>query len=273
MSKFRTTEISDPQFESDNLRYITVKSRHLKGRGDISVYVPKTERELENLPIVILLHGVYGSHWIWSKKTGIHLKMQQWIENHEIKPMIVAMPSDGLWGDGTGYLSHNEINYEGWIVEDTINAVVELVPQASSASKLFIAGLSMGGFGALRIGCKYGDKFSGVSGLSSITELDEMKLFVEEPLSVYAQKKKENESVFETIIKNRDQLPPFRFDCGTEDELIEGNRRLHRELSGFRIDHEYKENPGKHEWKYWESHIKETILFFDRIGDNMTKVY
>jgi len=267
-SKFRTTELSDSKFESNNLRYITVKSNNLKGRGDISVYVPKTEKKLSNLPITILLHGVYGSHWIWSQKTGIHLKMQQWIESGEIEPMIIAMPSDGLWGDGSGYLPHSEVDFEKWITEDVVNAVAELIPEASEQSKLFIAGLSMGGFGALRIGLKHYNKFAGVSGLSSITVVEEMKLFVEEPLTAYTQEEKDDESVYSTILKNKNKLPPFRFDCGSDDELIEGNRKLHSQLNQLNIPHIYKENNGKHEWIYWETHIKETILFFNTILKN-----
>ncbi len=263
MSKFKTTEISDPRFESNNLRHITVKSKELKNRGDITVYVPLGDHE--NLPIVVLMHGVYGSHWIWSQKTGIHLKMQSWIENGEIQPMILAMPSDGLFGDGSAYLPHLNSNYEKWIANDVIDATIELIPQASEQSKLFIAGLSMGGFGALRIGIKYHEKFSGVSGLSSITVLDEMKLFVEEDLSLYKQEDAENNSIIETIKKYRKNLPPFRFDCGNEDLLIEGNRTLHKELVSLGIEHTYKENSGKHEWIYWETHIKETIQFFDSI--------
>lgn len=267
MSKFRTTEISDSRFESNNLRHITIKSKHLKNRGDITVFVPDGE-SLNKLPIVILLHGVYGSHWIWSQKTGIHLKMKTWIENREIEPMIIAMPSDGLWGDGSGYVPHQNTDYEKWIVEDVPNAIVELIAQASKQSKLCIAGLSMGGFGALRLGIKYHTKFSAVSGLSSITVLDEISLFVEEELENYHQKDKENESVFETILKHQDNLPPFRFDCGKDDLLIEGNRKLHQQLNDLKIDHIYKENEGKHEWMYWETHIKETILFFNDILKN-----
>ncbi|WP_341220714.1 alpha/beta hydrolase [Polaribacter atrinae] len=267
MSKFRTTEISDPRFESNNLRHITVKSNHLKNRGDITVFVPDGE-DLTSLPIVILLHGVYGSHWIWSQKTGIHLKMKSWIEKGEIKPMIIAMPSDGLWGDGSGYLPHQNSDFEKWIVEDVPNAIVALIPQANEQSKLCIAGSSMGGFGALRLGIKYNDKFSAVSGLSSITVVEQMKLFVYEELSAYNQDKKENKSVFETILKHQDKLPPFRFDCGKDDLLIEGNRKLHQQLNDLKIDHIYKENQGKHEWVYWETHIKETILFFNDILKN-----
>ncbi len=264
-SKFRTTELSDTPFESNNLRYITVKSKHLMGRGDISVYVPDTEKEMKDLPIVILLHGVYGSHWIWSQKTGIHLKMQQWIENDEVDPMLIAMPSDGLWGDGSGYLPHSGRDFEKWIVEDVVSALIELIPEAGPLSKLFIAGLSMGGFGALHLGLKHTDKFSGVSGLSSITVAEEMSLFVEEDLDVYHQNDAMDESVYATILKNKEDLPPFRFDCGIDDELIGGNRKLHAQLKEAEIPHTYTENPGKHEWSYWEKHIKETIVFFDTI--------
>ncbi len=264
MSKFKTTEISDPRFEANHLRHITVKSNHLKNRGDITVFVPPGDH-LTDLPIVILLHGVYGSHWVWSQKTGIHLKMKTWIENGDIVPMIIAMPSDGLWGDGSGYLPHENSDFEKWIVDDVPNAVSELIPQASNNSKLFIAGLSMGGFGALRMGIKYHDKFSGVSGLSSITVIEEMALFVEEALDAYNQTETENESVYQTIVKHKNNLPPFRFDCGKEDELIEGNRKLHQQLNDLNISHTYKENSGKHEWIYWETHIKETMAFFDEI--------
>jgi enterochelin esterase-like enzyme len=260
-SKFRTVELSDPRFETNNLRHITVKSKNLKSRGDITLFVP--EGKYENLPIVLLLHGVYGSHWTWSQRTGIHLKMQSWINNGEVTPMIIAMPSDGLWGDGSGYLPHTNMDYEKWIVEDVINVTIESIPEASKSSKLFIAGLSMGGFGALRLGAKYGHLFLAFSGLSSITVLEEMKLFVEEELSSLRQKNRVNESVFETILKHRDTLPKFRFDCGISDELLEGNRKLHHQLEKNNIPHIYKEYSGAHEWLYWEEHIKETIVFFN----------
>lgn len=108
---FRTTEISNPDFESDNLRYITVKSKNLKGRGDIFVFVPPGEN-LKDLPLVILLHGVYGSAWVWTQKGGVHNTALEMIQQEKIKPMVIAMPSDGLWGDGSGYLPHNNKDFE-----------------------------------------------------------------------------------------------------------------------------------------------------------------
>src|ERR1700761_6413784 len=182
MPRFKTLEISNPHYECGNLRFITVKTPNLKGRGDICVYAPITNVPDVKLPIVILLHGVYGSAWSWPMSSGVHLKVDELIKSDELPPMILAMPSDGMWGDGSGYLPHSGYNFEKWIAEDVHDALIECIPAAKKDSPLFIAGLSMGGFGALRIGAKYGPKFRAIAGLSSITSLPQMKLFVEESL-------------------------------------------------------------------------------------------
>ena len=263
MSHFRTTEISNPKFESNNLRFITVKSKHLKGRGDICVFVPEGNTNT-NLPIAILLHGVYGSAWSWSLSGGAHQTVQEMINLLKIKPMTLVMPSDGLWGDGSGYTKHSGLDFEKWIVEDVIKAVKELIPQVKNTTKTFISGLSMGGFGALRLGAKYGNVFDAISAHSAITELNQMEEFVEESLEEYVQETPEDESVLKTILNNQKNLPPLRFDCGRDDILIKHNRLLSKELEACNIPHEYQEFEGKHEWEYWQKHLKDTLLFFNK---------
>ncbi len=258
---FRTTEISDPAFESGNLRFITVKTPNLKGRGDICIFVPPMDN-LKDIPLVVLLHGVYGSAWAWSQKAGVHITALQMIEKGEIPPMAITMPSDGLWGDGSGYVPHDGHNFEKWIAEDVPAAVIENIPCVSEKSERFISGLSMGGFGALRLGIKYAEKFTAISAHSAITDLTQMPLFVEEPLDGYLQEDESENSVWGMIEKNRARLPKLRFDCGREDQLIEYNRTLHQQLSDAGIDHLYEEFRGGHEWPYWEEHIKDTLLFF-----------
>ena len=122
----------------------------------------------------------------------------------------------------------------------------------------------MGGFGALRLAAKYPDHFRAVHGLSSITHLNQMPLFVEEPLSEYRQPDPDDESVLALMLQNRDRLPPIQFDCGTDDLLIEHNRTLHRALMEQGIPHQYTEHPGGHEWPYWQQHLTDALLFFNR---------
>jgi putative tributyrin esterase len=262
MSKFRTLEISNSRFESDNLRFLTVKTPNLKGRGDICVFVPPGTRSDQTLSVVILLHGVYCSAWSWAYNTGVHVKANDMIKKGELPPMVIAMPSDGLWGDGSGYLSHSGCDFEKWIAIDVFNALQATIHGVQNNSPLFIAGLSMGGFGALRIGAKYGHRFKGISGHSSITNLEQMKLFVEEDISSFVQADQVDHDVFETFKRYRKHLPPVRFDCGSDDQLIEHNRKLHRQMVEGDIDHVYEEYAGAHEWSYWEDHVVDTLRFF-----------
>jgi putative tributyrin esterase len=260
-SSFCTIEISEPRFEAEGLKWVTVKSRALRQRADLTLFVPPMPASTTNLPLVILLHGVYGSHWAWALKGGAHRTAARLIKAKEIPPMVLAMPSDGLWGDGSGYLSHQSADYERWIVDDVPLAAREAVPTLGEASPLFISGLSMGGFGALRLAGKYPHKFRAAGGHSSITRFDQFSLFVEEPLERY-NCPPEDRSVFETLRRNRNRLPPLRFDCGTEDPLIEHNRELTRELKRAGIAHTYAEFPGGHSWPYWETHLADMLRVF-----------
>lgn len=264
MKEFRTIEISNPRFENDFLRYITVKSENLKGRGDICVFAPPDIENMSNCPLVILLHGVYGSSWSWTLSGGVHISVLEMIRAKTISPVTIAMPSDGLWGDGSGYLPHNQYDFEKWISEDVPAAVKKCFPAVNDQSKIFIGGLSMGGFGALKIGVKHPEIFTAVAGHSSITNIHQMELFVEENLKNYFQEDKTEEDVFETILKNKDRLPAISFDCGSSDSLLEYNRILHRQLIENNIVHEYEEFEGSHEWAYWREHVIDSMLFFSR---------
>ncbi len=245
------------------LKHVTVKSPALGGRVDASVYQPDQARGIESVPVVILLHGVYGSHWIWAGMGKAHTTLQSLIDAGEVAPMLLVMPSDGLWGDGSAYLKHHGKDFEKWIVDEVPRLVSEVTGNAAEAP-LFIAGLSMGGYGALRLGAAYPERFKAFAGHSSITRFSEMGLFVEEPPDACGDIDEEESSVIAAMVRNKHRLPPFHFDCGVDDPLIEGNRRLHAELLQAGIDCSYQEFPGTHEWAYWIEHIRNTFLFFNR---------
>lgn len=261
MSTFHTIELSDPRFEADGLRWITVKSRALKQRADITLFVPPGKRLPANVPVAILLHGIYGSHWAWALKGGAHRTAQRLIRRGVIPPLVLAMPSDGLWGDGSGYLKHARRDFERWIVDEVPAATREAVKQVTSKSPLFLTGLSMGGYGALRLGALHSKRFRAVSAHSSVTDFRQLREAIEEPLRAY-QLPKRDHSVLAAILRHRRSLPALRFDCGTNDSLLEHNRTLHRELESRGIAHVYEEFPGGHEWSYWEKHLEDSLRFF-----------
>jgi len=262
---FHTVEFSDPAFEQDGLRLATVRSPALGRRADISLWVPRAE---SISTLLILLHGVYGGHWVWSHKAGVHRTAQAMLTAGEIHPLVIAMPSDGLSRDGSAYLTWpGAEDVERWIVEE-VPAIARLAaPALQPDARIAIAGLSMGGYGALRLGAKYAPRFSAISAHSSITQIREMEDFVEDPLAEYLTCGPPAElSALHWLEAHRDLLPPLRFDCGTEDDLIAGNRNLHQALRRQNIAHEYAEFPGAHVWSYWQQHIPDTLSFVDQIS-------
>lgn len=257
---FRTIEISNPDYLGDGISFVTVKSSALKRRADISFYVPPGIKA-QKLPIVILLHGVYGSHWAWLFKGGAHRMLDRMIEHEDLPPMMLAMPSDGLWGDGSGYLHHTHADYARWIVDEVPEAAAMVEPNTADSPR-FISGLSIGGYGALRLGALHPDRFKAISAHSSITEPAQMRGFVEEAESQFDLAEENPLQVLACLKMNAHRLPPLRFDCGIGDPLIEHNRHLHAELDRARIKHTYQEFPGAHEWAYWHEHLADSLRFF-----------
>jgi putative tributyrin esterase len=239
--------------------FYTAKSNAMGQRGDVSVYKP--EGDFSSLPVVILLHGVYGSHWAWSLKGRVHEVLEKGIQSGELPPMMLVMPSDGLFQDGSGYLKHQNADYEKWIVEDIPVLLKEQYKEVDSKSKFFITGLSMGGYGALRLGAKNPQLFTAFSGLSSIINFSEMAQFVEDYEGLKSSVIS-HENVGDILLENRGNIKPFRFDCGDEDNLYTANVALHELLKEEKIEHEFYTYPGAHTWDYWEKNIKETLRFF-----------
>ncbi len=265
-SEYGKIEWSDPQFEPAHLRFLTFQSPALGGRGDVALFVPVGD-DLRDLPLVILMHGVYCSHWAWALKGGAHLTAAEMIETGDLSPMVLAMPSDGLWAEGSAYLPHDTADYEAWIVDDVVGCVTTEVSSLSRQSDVFIAGLSMGGYGALRLGARYPDRFKGVSAHSSVTRFEDIeRLITHRPLPFRLEHPDEWDIVH-WMNTNRDRLPPIRFDCGLDDGLLEGNRDLHATLDKLGVEHVYEEFPGGHNWPYWGEHLKDTLAFFGGLND------
>jgi enterochelin esterase-like enzyme len=261
MSKqFLNAQLSRPLPGNLNLRFLNFRGRALGYRGDVLLYFPPTFESLERVPLLMLLHGVYGCQWNWWLNGDIDSTLTKMIADGSALPMMVAMPSDGLWGDGSGYVPHAHGNYEEWIANDIPLCLGELFPHLS-VEKFFIAGLSMGGFGALRIGMKYAARIQGISAHSSVTDVAQLPRYIPYPAEAFEHAGKVDCDLLHWAETNRHQLPPIRFDCGTEDELIDANRDLNRRLLQMNIPHSYQEFPGGHDWLYWADHIRETLRF------------
>jgi putative tributyrin esterase len=263
-TRFPNAQLSCPIPGNENLRFLNFRGEALPQRADVLLYLPPGAERHQRLPLLLLLHGVYGCQWNWWLNGSIDRTATEMLRSGDTIPMVIAMPSDGLWGDGTGYVPHAQGNYEQWIVQDIPICLAELFPQVS-AETFFLAGLSMGGFGAMRLGMKYASRTLGISAHSSVTDVTELSRFIPYPPNAFQFAGEQDASLLPWAETNRAQLPPVRFDCGTEDPLLEDNRRLHRELTRLAIPHTYEEFPGGHDWQYWTEHVRGTLTFCKQV--------
>lgn len=211
-------------------------------------------------PTLYLLHGLLGNYTDWVHNTRI----QQLAED---KRLAVVMPS----GDNSFYVD-NPVSKNGvFIGQELVQLTRRMFPLSHRRADTFIAGLSMGGFGALRNGLCYPETFGYIAGLSSAVHLFETPL--DDPARNVgyedaafgdmreAMKTDKNPRVaLQNLLAAREAdasvpLPKIYLACGTEDTLL-GPNRVYRDL--FRaagIDLTYEEGPGKHDWDFWNTYI------------------
>jgi putative tributyrin esterase len=261
--RFRSLEVSDTSFAPEGFVAVTVKSPALRARGDILIYRPPWSRGAVGVPVILLLHGAFSSGWAWAWKGGAHRALDAAISARVIAPAVLVMPTDGLWDDGSGYVTHASQDFEGWIADDVPDAVEAVCSEVNPQSKWCIAGLSMGGFGALRLACAGRRRFAAAAGMSSVTDLCQFPGISETPLRD-AVVHPAQVSIIASLDASGNAPPPLSIDCGLEDSLLEPNRALHAELLRRGVTHFYSEFPGGHTWDYWRARLPEVYRFFGK---------
>lgn len=258
----RNLERSDPAYTSPGVDHLCFYSEALSGRGEVTVWSPPGVERETALPVVFLLHGVFGTHWSWMMQGGAHQTLARLIEAGEVPPMALATPSDGLVHQGTGYVSGTRVDAEAWIMREVPQALEEVFPFLSAESPRFLGGLSMGGFGALRLGAKYPEFYRAISAHSAVESFATLQKVIQDPPHLAEGLGEDEGSVLHWMVANKEALPPIRFDCGTEDLLIKLNRKLHAALENDEVPHTYEEFPGAHDWIYWRDNVERSFRFF-----------
>ena len=226
----------------------------------ITVIVPEGSVGQPPFPVCYLLHGLSDDHTSWARHTSI--------ERHVAGlPLIVVMPDGGRGFycdavDGPAYERH--------LLDDVIGFVDRTFHTMPERQGRVIGGLSMGGYGAIKLALKYPQLFC--SAVSHSAALDVQRR-LERP-EVAAEMRRifgpapgggPNDPYALAATIDRTLLPALRLDCGLEDGLLEENRAFHRHLEQLGIPHEYAECPGAHTWEYWDCHIQEALAFHQRV--------
>jgi putative tributyrin esterase len=220
------------------------------------------ERGKPPFAVFYLLHGLSDDHTIWSRRTRI----ETYVAN---LPLIVVMP-DG----GRGYYTDNEQGpaYARAFAEEMPAVIERNFPARSSRLSRCVGGLSMGGYGALRLALGYPDRFCSATShsgslLAGSRPPRKGDLYPDEFRLVFGPGPAGSSHDLVHLAqrcKTDANLPRMRIDCGTEDFLLDHNRGFHDRLTEMKIPHEYEEFPGAHSWDYWDLHVREAIAFHVR---------
>ena len=222
----------------------------------VNILIPEKKAPKEGWPVLYLLHGYYGDYTDWLYMSNI----SRYVEG---KDLVVVMPD----GANSYYTNHpNGLQYHDYIVKDLVKRIEETFPVAKTKDKRFIAGLSMGGFGALSIGLSHPEMFSKVIALSAVINIQHMRPSFNEGNRVYKFETLFGEDINNTYkdiyqLALNDHSQSLFIICGTEDFLYEDNKQFHEFLVNHHIEHTYIEDEGNHNWEFWDKHIKTSLQF------------
>jgi S-formylglutathione hydrolase FrmB len=224
---------------------------------------------------VYLLHGLTGHFDNWTDKT----ELAKFSEKFDF---IIVTPEGGDgWYSDSATVPNDK--YESYIVKELIPEIDARYPTMPNREGRFIAGLSMGGYGALKFGLKYPERFAAAGSFSGALRAtdwtDKMigEWLAKSIMSVFGSAESENRKVNDIFRRAREwpaekitELPFLYVDCGTEDFLIENSHDFAKILREKKIPHEFRELPGKHDWVYWNSQVREFLMLADRMSAKPT---
>ena len=211
-------------------------------------------------PVLYLLHGLYGDYLNWDTLTNL----ERYVEKYE---MIVVMPdADDSWYTNSATDPKNK--FEDYIAKDLLAEIDGKFRTLRSRHSRAIAGLSMGGYGALKIALRYHDDFAFAGSLSGALNApqdlgDRRPEFRNQLLKVFGPPgsavRAEN-NVFSVLrsAEPRD-LPYFYLACGSADDFLPVNRDFAAQLSARGAAYEYHETVGGHAWDYWDRSVQDLL--------------
>ena len=224
-------------------------------------------------PVLYLLHGAYGHFSDWLSKTPDKTTVKNLADQYNI---IIVMPE----GETFSFYLDSPVNkgsqFETYITSEVIQKIDKTYRTITDKKGRVIAGLSMGGHGALYLSAKHPELFCAAGSMSGAVDMGTMlgrepndqviklmqPVFGDQSTNpdLYNQN-----AVIGMLNKIKANKLALIIDCGVDDFLIEPNRELHRRLVYNKVPHDYIERPGAHTWEYWENALPYQVLFFSKV--------
>ena len=250
----------------------TIYSRAMLQDTSFNVILPHDGRRYiwkEPPKTLILLHGLSDSAATWIRRTAI----ERYAERYNLAVIIPEVQRS--WYQDMVY----GVRAFQYITEEVLDIASKMFHISTKREDVMIAGLSMGGYGALRCALEASDRFAYCGAFSGAYDLKDMYRMATEPggdsvLEGLAEdygaifgegKEVPAESEISDIIQKaskKKELPKVYMICGTEDFLYQQTCETRKLCEKYLPEFVYEEWPGHHEWDMWDEAIERMLKLF-----------
>jgi S-formylglutathione hydrolase FrmB len=238
------------------LRDVTFYSSALRRQMPYRVLLPAEVLPGQKLPVVYLLHGGTGNFRDWSNDFDV--------ARYAKRGLILVMP-EGAFSFYLNSAGKPEDKYEDYVTTDLIGDVESRFPAAKGREHRALMGISMGGFGAIKLGLSHPDLFSFIAALGpsidvphrwfDILHLGEWEN-VYTIFGPYGSKSRQSRDPL-VLVESADPAaaPYFYLTSGDRDALLKPNLRFAAILRQRHFAYEFHTDPGGHSWSVWNSQL------------------
>ena len=235
---------------------VTFRSSALGREMPYRIVMPSSISPGQKLPVVYLLHGGGGGYRDWTNYSDV----AKFAESG----LILVMP-EGNSSYYTNSVAHPEDRYEDYLVSDVISEVESKYPVAPGRQNRAIVGVSMGGYGAVKIAMKHPEIFAFAGGLSAAVDVPTRPFSIKRVSqwrfhsSIFgpsgSQTRHDNDPYVLARSVDPSRMPYLFLTCGEQEGLLPANRKLAAILQERGFAYEFHTSPGDHNWVQWNAQL------------------
>ena len=235
----------------------SIYSESLGMMTGLTVLLPEQRPASEPMAVLYLLHGLSDNHSSWLHRTRIEYYVRG-------KNIAVIMPevqrsmyTDMVYG----------LDYFTYVSEELPAICRSMFPITDDPARTFIAGLSMGGYGAMKCALRHPERYGAVGAFSSLLDVKGLlsgqhDFQKTELVAILGDRLLPENDLFmltANAAKQHITLPAMYITCGLSDFLYNGCARFRKQLDFLKIPYVYEEWAGDHNWDFWDRSIKQFL--------------